>query len=548
MKDSSKGLQSVTMTICNILSNIVWGRMISKKIAADKEELQWTLAYDQLTEKKPDHLVTEEQPEEIISYKDYLDRYFPLKSKTEIPDPLERDRANQENELVRNNKLINFTKPGNPGVKFKNHFEKMVKSLSLPKAAREELGIPEDAGNQVFSKGGSQGDLGQIVPTEPDKTQPDERRETTQFSQQNLQDDDDEDSKQKKGKEEEKGNEEVKTLMNLFGEGKYHLIPSFFRTLIYLKKAKKEFSIVFRTFGQDLNNVIFEFNKFCNGDHPCYSGRGGTPQVKFEGSKNTKDLRIKERSQKGLYYRDGTEINQSALVTGTLKRTNKDDNINDFYSGDIEEGSVNVYRDPIDQYVSILETLKKRSTMAIQDDFEQWQKTSFGNTGGKLLLIDQADYGTQHIFFDDNAGEDIDCCIDVRDVINGEFIPYRKFINKYVMKVEPHRAILEPDYFIKLIEQAEQKRDEEIEKIEQGLDSEDEGNRNQSNENEWEKLQNLPNEEYLMRTILPVLYQGMRVVDLERPVCPLEYLAIYLLKHQDQVKLPPKPQVQNTTI
>ena len=108
--------------------------------------------------------------------------------------------------------------------------------------------------------------------------------------------------------------------MNLFGEGKYHLIPSFFRTLIYLKKAKKEFSLVFRTFGDDLNNVIFEFNKFCNGEHPCYSGRGGTPQVKFDGGKNTKDLRIKEKYQRALYYRDGIEANQSALVTGTLKR------------------------------------------------------------------------------------------------------------------------------------------------------------------------------------------------------------------------------------
>ena len=54
-------------------------------------------------------------------------------------------------------------------------------------------------------------------------------------------------------------------------------------------------------------------------------------------------------------------------------------------------------------------------------------------------------------------------------------MPYRKFINKYVVKVEPHRAVLEADYFIKLIEMAEQRRDEEIERIEQGLDSEDEG-------------------------------------------------------------------------
>lgn len=37
------------------------------------------------------------------------------------------------------------------------------------------------------------------------------------------------------------------------------------------------------------------------------------------------------------------------------------------------------------------------------------------------------------------------------------------------MKVEPHRAILESDYFIKMIEEAEQARDEEIEKCEAGV-------------------------------------------------------------------------------
>ena len=77
-------------------------------------------------------------------------------------------------------------------------------------------------------------------------------------------------------------------------------------------------------------------------------------------------------------------------------------------------------------------------------------------------MIDQADYGTQQIFFDDNAEEGDSCVVDVRDVISGEEIPYKKYINKYVMRVEPHRAILEPDYFIKLLEQAEQERDQEV--------------------------------------------------------------------------------------
>ena len=44
---------------------------------------------------------------------------------------------------------------------------------------------------------------------------------------------------------------------------------------------------------------------------------------------------------------------------------------------------------------------------------------------------------------------------DVRDVVTGEDIPFKKANNKYVVRVEPHRAILEPDYFIKMIEIAE---------------------------------------------------------------------------------------------
>ena len=290
--------------------------------------------------------------------------YYPLKKKHEVPDDGERERLNAENEVIRQNKLVNFAKPGSPGAKFKNQFEKMIKSLSLPKGAREELGITDD-GQQPFSakQGSVGGDLGPTTTDGGDKSALEERKETTSMSQRKDGDaNDGDDARSVAAKEqdkEEKGNEEFKTLMSIFGEGKYHLIPSFFRTLIYLKKAKREFSIVFRTFGSDVANTIFEFNKFCNGDHPCYSGRGGTPLVKFDGSKGTKDLRIKESYQKALYYRFGTELSQSKLVTGTLKRVinlkksntfqvPRAENLNDVYSGDLEEGTVNIYNDPID--------------------------------------------------------------------------------------------------------------------------------------------------------------------------------------------------------
>ena len=106
--------------------------------------------------------------------------------------------------------------------------------------------------------------------------------------------------------------------------------------------------------------------------------------------------------------------------------------------------------------------------MAIHDDYENWEANDFHCEAGKPLFIDQADYQTHHIFFDDNANEGEDCIVDVRDVITKEIIPYEKFINKYVVKVEPNRAILEVDYFIKQIELAEQNRDQEIERVEAG--------------------------------------------------------------------------------
>lgn len=162
-------------------------------------------------------------------------------------------------------------------------------------------------------------------------------------------------------------------------------------------------------------------------------------------------------------------------------------------------------------------------------------------------MIDQADYNTQHIFFDDNADDGDECIVDVRDIITGEKIPQRKYMDMYVIKVHPHRAILEPEYFIKKYEDADEQRDLEIQRVESGVEDEAEslkqasmGDTIEGQETEWEKIQKMNDSEYLMRTVLPVLYQGMRVIDLERPAAPLEYLSLYLLKHQDMIKLPPK--------
>jgi len=291
---------------------------------------------------------------------------------------------------------------------------------------------------------------------------------------------------------------------------------------------------VFRTFGKDLEDVTWEFNRFCEGNHPCFSGRNGTPLIKFDGSKGTKEMRVKTDEQMGTFYRYSSEIEDTKLVQGSnIRHTNNFDELQDFLNRDENENLV-LHQEHIGQYMAIINTLQKSSSMAISDDYANWADNDFHREVAKPLFIDQADYGTQHIFFDDNADEDEDCIVDVRDVITKEIVPYNKFKNRYVVQCEPHRAILEVDYFIKMIEMAEQNRDDEIERIESGMvDPADEDKAEPEVENEWEKLQNASNEEYLMKTVLPVLYQGMKVIDQQRPVAPLEYLALYLLKHQD---------------
>lgn len=43
----------------------------------------------------------------------------------------------------------------------------------------------------------------------------------------------------------------------------------------------------------------------------------------------------------------------------------------------------------------------------------------------------------------------------------------------YVVKTNRHRAVSEPDYFIKMIEICENKKDEEIRRAEEGIEEEE---------------------------------------------------------------------------
>lgn len=222
-------------------------------------------------------------------------------------------------------------------------------------------------------------------------------------------------------------------------------------------------------------------------------------------------------------------------------RKRKADNKNeleDYYAGRLEEGTVSLLEGVQDIYVNLIESLQKNCGYAIQDDYSFWAAKKEAADAGKLLLIDDADYDSQHIFFDDNIGSG-DSIVDVRDLITGETIPFKRAINKFIVQVEPDKAILENDYFLKKIEECERRRTEEIENMEKGIMSQ-EGTIEVKKVDEWAMLQQLDSNEYLSKTVLPVIYQGLKEIDIERPKDPIKSFAFFLLKNQGLVKAPEK--------
>jgi hypothetical protein len=185
-----------------------------------------------------------------------------------------------------------------------------------------------------------------------------------------------------------------------------------------------------------------------------------------------------------------------------------------------------------------MDTLRGVCSYAIQDDYSYWASKKEASEGGKLLLIDDADYDTHHIFFDDNISSDPShSIVDVRDLITGEQIPFKRAINKYIVIVDPEKAILENDYFVKRIEECEKRRGEEIENMEKGIASQEEIVQ-VAKKDEWAILQQLSTNEYLSKAVLPVVYQGLKEIDIERPQDPIKSFAFFLLKNQHLVKLP----------
>ena len=113
-----------------------------------------------------------------------------------------------------------------------------------------------------------------------------------------------------------------------------------------------------------------------------------------------------------------------------------------------------------------MDKISQNCSFCIIDDYSYFIHN--GNKHGKLFLIDPYDVDTLQIFFDvdlDKYPEKID----VVDVVTKKQLSRDYYMNKFVVNVEPYKAIIDINYFLNKIEECVNNRITELIKM-QGKD------------------------------------------------------------------------------
>lgn len=225
------------------------------------------------------------------------------------------------------------------------------------------------------------------------------------------------------------------------------VIHAFFEVMIYLKRIGRSFTLVFRTFGEDLAEVAEELNAFCEGRHPH------NPGMRFDGSDGEPDYRLPrdDKTRFGTFHRSDDSM---SLIMGTLeqpgegKYKNCEDSSHHFYDGwpdvDITTGAM--------QVMTRLEEMTARpGTLGLRDYFQHWKSHGRSSKGGKVFFVDRhLRTNTHSVFFDDNIRFADSFII---HPLNRDH-PTRQLwsvplLRTHMCRAEPLEAIPDPMYFIR---------------------------------------------------------------------------------------------------
>jgi len=244
--------------------------------------------------------------------------------------------------------------------------------------------------------------------------------------------------------------------------GLHFLLPSYINLLYHLSnndKLKAHVSICYRTFGNDLYDVGKELAFLCDGQHPLHLNQA-------------LDQRYSLREPFSTFYRRGPDSSDCFLTHGTLQRPNNitasNDQVRAFYqnlggpetggekkknngngNGNREYTTTIGFANILNEVRNLINATPKQS-IGIRDHWDYWSAHGESDDSGKALLIDGSDEDV-HVFIDDHVEDDHAHIVDVRHVNDGRCVAFEAAIDKYMVRAHPYDAIMDPNYFIGVV-------------------------------------------------------------------------------------------------
>ena len=330
---------------------------------------------------------------ELMNYYKYIKIMHKTKTEEEIPDREERFKKNQEIKATKDRLSLEFMNKGQPGEKLKDLYNDYLKKVKIPKDIMNEI----NKENSIYSS----------------------------------------------------------FYKDLYENDFIFLFPSLFRTMIELQSQNRIFTIIFRTFGLDFNEVSKEFNDFCEGKHPLFKNS----KINFDGENGSKDYRIKEKNI-GIIYRFDEDINNIYLVLGCLRRNfeiKTPDGLISFYNDRIKKGEVNIIKGgkEIFEFINKNSTEGKINSLCINDHYDTWYRFDKKSTCGKPMLIDPNNKDIEVFFFDDHITLNDENIVDCRDINTGKSIEDKTIKDKYLIRVDTLKDEEDENYFIDVVKREE---------------------------------------------------------------------------------------------
>lgn len=237
------------------------------------------------------------------------------------------------------------------------------------------------------------------------------------------------------------------------------LVPAFLRLVRELHEAGREFSIAFRTFGEDVPAVARDWNRFCRGEHPLHAGFTLLGRELDMGRQDSFGYMWRGGKQRGG---DGeTDEERIALVLGTCDLAPGTDS--NGWAETTADEALKWYKAKED--VTILHGVEEVQgffngaaengrTVATRECYPHWASCNLGPGSGKLHFVDRGCPPQYHaLFLDDNAhlnivdarcADDIDCSL-----------PFEEVLGTYLVAVDPLHLVHDEGYLADCVASAE---------------------------------------------------------------------------------------------